>query len=194
LRIYGKDLAGKLYASDTIVFSINGKKPPTVTLDIDAIVNARPYLPSDFKDRTYWKLYFHVSEPASWAAYSMDGGANQTVDSGAILRMAYGTYTIIVYAKDYCGNSGASAPYTFTLAPDEAGSAYAHQTPRPSRPSNWTPPSDNTAPPNLNNPFNQQTPKDTFPTALVAAVIALIAFVSATGVFLLKRTPMTNKR
>jgi hypothetical protein len=125
LRIYAQDSAGKVYASQAVVFKINGKNPPIVAIDIDAIINARPYLPSDFQDMTYWKLIFHVSEPSSWMGYTMDGGANQTVEGNTILRMSYGTHTVVVYAKDVCGNSGASASYTFVLGPGEAGSAYA---------------------------------------------------------------------
>jgi hypothetical protein len=130
LRVYGKGVTGGACASEKIVFSINGKKPPTVTIDIPAILHAMPYLPSDFQDMTYWKLYFHTSEPSFGASYSLDGGGIQGTSNGSILRLTYGMHTIIVHAKDVCGNDGVSEPYTFTLGPGEAGSAYPSHTPR----------------------------------------------------------------
>src|SRR5512135_546447 len=59
---------------------------------------------------TYWHLVFYVNEPTSWTGCSINGGANQTIERNPTLRFAYGTYTIIVYAADLCGNKGASAP------------------------------------------------------------------------------------
>jgi hypothetical protein len=129
LRIYGTDGSGNIYASQSIVFFINGKKPPVVTLDVEAIINDRKYLPSDSNQRTCWHLVFHVNEPTSWMGYSIDGGSNQTIEGNITLSFSYGRYTIIVYAADLCGNIGASTPYTFTLAPGEAGSAYTSPSP-----------------------------------------------------------------
>ena len=125
LRIYGTDSIGNVYASQSIVFFIDGKDPPLVTLDIEKIVNDRKFLPSDHNQNTWWHLVFHVNEPTSWIGYSIDGGANQTIEGNTTLGFSYGQYTIVVYAADLCGNIGASTPYTFTLAPGEAGSAYA---------------------------------------------------------------------
>jgi hypothetical protein len=131
LRIYGVDNTGRVYASQSVIFTVDGKKPPTVVIDVNKIVETRKYLPSDFQDKTYWKLYYNVSEPASWVGYSLDGRANDTIEGSPNLSLSYGTHTIIVYAKDICGNAGASAPYTFTLGPNEAGSAYANTSPTP---------------------------------------------------------------
>ena len=124
LRVYGTDSNGNVYASQSIVFSINGKDPPVVTWDVEKMLYDRQRLPSDYESMTYWHLVFHVNEPTSWTGCSINGGANQTIERNPTLRFAYGTYTIIVYAADLCGNKGASAPYTFTVGPGEAGSAY----------------------------------------------------------------------
>ena len=194
LRIYGRGVVGDIYASEKVVFNINGKKPPTVTLDIDAILHARPYLPSDFRDMTYWKLIFGVSEPPTWTAYCMDEGGNQTIEGNIILRLSYGTHTIIVYAKDYCGNAGASTPYTFTLNPSEAGSAYPSHSPIRSpmpKPSSY-PTSTNsthqlTSSNNANpkNPLNQQ-PLDGTNAIDVGIIVALFVFIAITCVLVLR--------
>jgi hypothetical protein len=129
LRLYGNDSSGKIYASQTTTFTINGKKPPSVTIDKEAIVQTRAKLPSDFQDTTLWKLIFHVNEPTSWMGYSLDRGVAQTIEGNITLRLSYGSHIIVVYAKDDCGNMGASQPYTFVLAAGEAGSAYTSASP-----------------------------------------------------------------
>ncbi len=124
LRVYGTASGGNVYASQSVVFSINGKNPPVITLDIEKMIYDRQFLPSDYQNMTYWHLVFDVNEPTSWTGCNLNGGANQTIERNPTLHLAYGTYTIIVYAADLCGNKGASAPYTFTVGPGEAGSAY----------------------------------------------------------------------
>jgi hypothetical protein len=53
----------------------------------------------------------------------VDGAA--TISGGNdTIHMTYRSHTAISYAKDDCGNIGASDPYTFVLGPGEAGSAY----------------------------------------------------------------------
>ena len=123
LRVYGNDSSGKICASAEVSFNINGKKPPIVTIDQAAIAKTRPFLPSDFQGKTWWKLVFHVNELTSWTGYSLDGAGATSGENDTIL-MTYGTHTVIAYAKDDCGNIGASDPYTFVLGPGEAGSAY----------------------------------------------------------------------
>ena len=139
LRVYGTDDSGNVYASQSIVFSIDGKNPPIVTLDIEKMVYDRQFLPSDYQNMTYWHLVFHVNEPTSWTGCSINGGANQTIEGNATLRLAYGRYRIVVYAADLCGNKGASAQYGFTLGPGEAGSAYASPSPNQNSTSTQTP-------------------------------------------------------
>ena len=177
LRVYGTDSAGKVYASDEIAFSVTGKSPPVVTIDVEAIINARKRLPSDYKNQTYWHLVFHVNEPTSWMGYSLDGGAIQFIDGNGTLRFSYGSYTIVVYAADLCGNVGASKPYTFTLAAGEAGSAYASPTASPTVPQTSQPELTPETIPSVN----------TFPMALVAVAAASVATVASACVVLFKR-------
>ena len=183
LRVYGTDGSGNVYASKSIVFSINGKNPPIVTLDIEKIVYDRQFLPSDYENMTYWHLVFHVNEPTSWTGCSINGDANQTVEGNATLRLAYGKYTIVVYAADLCGNKGASAPYTFTLGPGEAGSAYTSPSSNRNSTSTQTPAyaenSTSTLPTESSEPVSQEP----FPwLPVTAASVAVAAAVALTAV------------
>jgi hypothetical protein len=164
LRVYGNDTNGKICASNQVTFTINGKKPPVVTIDANAMVEARKYLPSDFENKTWWKLICHVNEPTSWMGYSLDGGA---VEGGgnSTLVLSYGSHTVTVYAKDICGNEGSSAPYTFVLGPGEAGSAYAPATGK--LPPMLLPTSTSTL---------GQTQQQPFPTLLFIAAVLATAF------------------
>jgi hypothetical protein len=180
LRVYGTDGAGKVYASKEVVFSVNGKNPPVVTIDAAAIVETRKFLPSDFQDETWWPLIFHVNEPTSWMGYSMDDGGNQTVEGNTTLRVSYGSHTIIVYAKDACGNAGTSTPYTFVAGKGEAGSAYASPTATQPLP-------EVTLQPSPSDIVEQQTQPDWFQMTFVVAPAALVVIVAVTGVFRVKR-------
>jgi len=142
LRIYGTDGSGNIYASQSIVFSINDKSPPVVTLDIEAILNDRKNRHYDFGNMSYWRLVFHVNEPTSWMSYSMDGGANLPIEGNTSLKLSYGSHTIIVYAADLCGNVGASTAYTFTLAKEETIPAHTPPNPSPSSSPTSTGPND----------------------------------------------------
>jgi hypothetical protein len=128
LRFYGNDTDGNICASQEIVFTINGKKPPVVTIDGQAIAEARKRVPSDYGNRswTYLPLKFSVNEPATWTGCSIDGGEIQTIEVNMTLsNVPFGEHTIIVYAKDICGNMGASEPFMINLLRGVAGSAYA---------------------------------------------------------------------
>ncbi len=146
LRIYGTDGSGNNYASQSIVFSINDKSTPVVTIDIDAIIDFRKNFHLDFGNMTYWHLVFHVNEPTSWMSYSMDGGAKETIEGNTSLKLSYGTHSITVYAADACGNVGASTPYTFTLTQEET--RLAHTPPNPSPTPSPSPNANNAAPSN----------------------------------------------
>ncbi len=189
LRVYGTDGIGNVYASNSIVFSINGKNPPVVTLDIEKMVYDRQFLPSDYENMTYWHLVFHVNEPTSWTGCSINGGANQTIERNPTLRLAYGQYTIVVYAADLCGNKGASAPYTFTLAPGEAGSAYASTSPNQNSSSAQTPTSADNSTSILPTKTLDPAVQEPFPTLQVIAVSVAVAAVLAVAalVYLKKR-------
>jgi hypothetical protein len=182
LRVYGTDGSGNVYASQSVVFYVNGKKPPVVTWDIEKMVHDRQFLPSDYENMTWWHLVFYVTEPTSWTGCSINGGANQTVEGNATLHFAYGTYTIVVYAADLCGNKGASAPYTFTLGPGEAGTAYASPSPNLNSASTQTPASADNSTSTLPTKTSEPTPQEPFPWLPVAivsvAVVAVVAVVA----------------
>jgi hypothetical protein len=177
LRVYGTDGGGNVYASKSVVFYVNGKKPPVVTWDVEKMVYDRQFLPSDYENMTYWHLVFHVNEPTSWTGYSINGGANQTLEANGYLRLTYGTYTIVVYAADLCGNKGASAPYTFTVGPGEAGSAYHSPSPHKN--------STSTLPTEASDSASQE-PIPWFPVAAVSVVVVVVVAVAAV-VYLKKR-------
>jgi hypothetical protein len=142
LRIYGTDGSGNNYASQSIVFSINDKSPPVVTLDIEAIINDRKSMHFDFGNISYWRLVFHVDEPTFWMGYTMDGGAKETIEGNKSIGLSYGRHTIIVYAEDFCGNVGTSTPYNFTLTREETIPAHTPPNPSPNSPSPSTDPND----------------------------------------------------
>lgn len=177
LRIYGNDSTGKIHASQTTTFTINGKKPPIVTIDKEAIIQTRPKLPSDFQDKTWWMLIFEVNEQPSWMGYSLDRGATETIGGNTTLRLSYGSHTIIVYAKDNCGNMGSSSPYTFSLAPGEAGSAYASATPyQKPKATNF---------PSFTSTLEQ--PAHDIPDGLVIALVFILCLTSICGLTYIKR-------
>mgnify|MGYP005850879101 CR=1 FL=1 len=163
LRIYGTDGSGNNYASQSIVFSINDKSPPVVTLDIEAIINDRKNVHYDFGNMSYWRLFFHVNEPTSWMGYSMDGGAKATIEGNKSIGLSYGTHTIIVYAEDFCGNIGASTPYTFTLTQEETRPAHTPPNPSPNSPSTST------------NPFDAAPSNQTLSTAIIIVAGVMLA-------------------
>jgi len=171
LRIYGTDSSGNTYASQSAVFLINGKSPPVVTLDIEKMVNDRPFVPPDVKNETWWHLVFHVNEPTSWLGYSVDWGANETIGGNTYLHLSYGQHTVIVYAADLCGNIGASTPYTFTVGPGEAGSVYS-------------PIENSTSTAELETSEPEQ---ETFPWLHVVAIVSVAALVAASVVVYLKK-------
>ncbi len=62
-------------------------------------------------------LNFTVNESTSWMGYSLDGKENQTITGNTTLTNLHnGSHNIIVYARDYAGNEGASEKVYFTLS------------------------------------------------------------------------------
>jgi parallel beta-helix repeat protein len=73
-------------------------------------------------------LTFTVSEPASWIRYSLDGQANVTIAGNTTLTgLSDGPHSLVVYAKDVAGNTGASERTFFskvTPPPDLNGEIF----------------------------------------------------------------------
>jgi hypothetical protein len=63
--------------------------------------------------------------------YSLDGAANETIKGNITLTgLSDGTHTLIVYAEDTAGTTGASKPVTLkveTQAPEQEGIVAPHQ-------------------------------------------------------------------
>jgi hypothetical protein len=61
-------------------------------------------------------LAFTVNEPTSWLGYSLDGGANVTVDGNiTLMDLSEGMHDIVVFANDTFGNMGASNIVYFSV-------------------------------------------------------------------------------
>jgi PKD repeat protein len=61
-------------------------------------------------------LTFTVNAPISWAAYSLDGGANVTTAGNATLtNLAEGSHNIVVYANNTAGNMSTSQTVYLTV-------------------------------------------------------------------------------
>ncbi|MGB9854631.1 MAG: NosD domain-containing protein [Candidatus Bathyarchaeales archaeon] len=66
-------------------------------------------------------LTFTVSELVSWIGYSLDGQANVTITGNTTLvGLSNGSHTLVVYARDFAGNTGASEKIYFTIVIMEA--------------------------------------------------------------------------
>ena len=67
----------------------------------------------DFGDVT---LVFGLSHPVVWMGYSLNGGANVTVEGNVTLSgLSNGCYSVVVFAEDKYGNMGVSEFITFTV-------------------------------------------------------------------------------
>ena len=66
-------------------------------------------------------LTFTVSEAISWIGYTLDGQANMTITGNTTLTgLSDGTHSLIVYAKDTAGNTGASEIVYFSIETKKA--------------------------------------------------------------------------
>ncbi|MEM3054857.1 MAG: hypothetical protein QXM52_04045 [Candidatus Bathyarchaeia archaeon] len=61
-------------------------------------------------------LTFTVSGPVSWIGYSLDGQANVTITVNTTLTgLSNGSHTLVAYARDFAGNTGASEKIYFAI-------------------------------------------------------------------------------
>jgi outer membrane protein assembly factor BamB len=101
----------------------------TVTMDTNVLLTA-VFIPPDTtpptisivspENKTYpvadVPLTFTASESTSWVGYSLDGQANVTITGNTPLSgLSDGSHSLIVYAKDTAGNTGASQLTNFTI-------------------------------------------------------------------------------
>jgi hypothetical protein len=100
-------------------------------------------------------LDFNVSESdISWMGYSLDGAATQTINGNTTLTgLSGGTHTIVVYATDTAGTTGASPSISFNIKTQQT---------EPSQPQGETEPQ----------------PPELFPTTWIVASLGSVAVAS----------------
>lgn len=109
--IYANDTAGNIGYSATVYFMID-TLPPNIEL-------LSP------ENKTYTTnsvtLSFTVDETTSSVSYSLDGQANVAIDGNTTLsELSDGAHSLVVYANDTAGNTGASEMIYFTIETQQA--------------------------------------------------------------------------
>ena len=112
VTVYVNDTAGNMHYSDTVYFTISiDTIPPTISI---LSPENKTYSTTDIP------LTFTVNESVFWMAYSLDNKANMTVTGNTTLSGLFkGAHSIIVYASDTDGNTGASEMIGFTIEPQQ---------------------------------------------------------------------------
>jgi len=111
LIVYASDIAGNVGYSDIVYFTIQ-------TTPIDTTPPSISILSPENKtyDTTDIPLTFTIDESVSWIAYSLDGQANLTITGNTTLSgLSDDSHSLMVYAKDTAGNTGASEIIYFTI-------------------------------------------------------------------------------
>jgi len=111
LTVYANDTAGNMGYSATVYFTVD-----TVSPDIEILSpENKTYTTSSVS------LSFTVDEATSGIGYSLDGQANLTITGNMTLsELSDGVHSLIVYAKDMVGNTGASDMIYFTIETKES--------------------------------------------------------------------------
>jgi len=111
LTVSAKDKAGNTGLSDMVYFTTDTTTP---SISIVSLEN-KTYETTDIS------IEFTIDEPVSWIAYSLDGQANVTITGNTTLTgLSDGSHSLIVYARDTAGNTGASEPIHFSVETQEA--------------------------------------------------------------------------
>ena len=79
-------------------------------------------------------LNFTLREPAAWIGYSLDGNANVTITGSTNISASDGQHSIVIYANDSTGRTGASDRVYFAVdtVPPVASFTYSPSTPEAS--------------------------------------------------------------
>jgi hypothetical protein len=105
--VYANGTAGKMWASRTVYFMVDTTPPMVSILSPENKTYVAASVP----------LTFTVNEPTSWIGYSLDDEANVTISGNTVLiGLTDGSHSVIVYANDTAGNTGASSEVSFTVA------------------------------------------------------------------------------
>jgi len=105
LVVYANDSFGNMASSETVYFTIDTVSPGIEILS-----------PENKTYKNEISLNFTVDEPVSWIAYSLDGQENVTITGNATLSgLSDGPHSLIVYANDTAGSTGASEIVYFSI-------------------------------------------------------------------------------
>jgi len=116
VTVYANDTAGNMGSSETVYFTVQTSPvdttPPTISI---VSPENKTY------DATDIPLTFTVDESVSWMAYRLDGQANMTITGNTTLHgLSDGSRSLIVYARDIAGNTGASETVYFSIKTQQA--------------------------------------------------------------------------
>jgi len=106
ITVHANDTAGNMGSSDTVYFTID-----TVSPDIEILSP---------ENKTYAtnsvSLNFTLDELTPWIGYSLDAEKNVTITGNTTVSgLSNGLHSLIVYANDTAGNTGASEMIHFTI-------------------------------------------------------------------------------
>ena len=107
IKIFATDTAGNTGSSNLVTFKVD-TTPPTINL-------------TSPEETTYSTasvfLEFTINEETTWIGYSLDEEDNVTITGDSMLSgLSEGSHSIIVFATDYAGNTGASSTVQFTIS------------------------------------------------------------------------------
>jgi len=110
--VFATDSAGNTGASDLVQFTIS--IPPVDTTPPIIVITSPESTTYEVSDVP---LDFTVNEVTSWIGYSLDGQDNVTITGNIVLSgLSEGSHSIVVFATDSAGNTGASDLVQFAIS------------------------------------------------------------------------------
>ena len=111
ITVYANDTTGNIGASSTVYFTVDTIPPHIIILSPENKTYTTSSVP----------LNFTLEEATSWIGYSLDDQVNVAVTGNTTLSgLVDGSHSIIVYANDTAGNTGASQTVFFTINTQQA--------------------------------------------------------------------------
>jgi uncharacterized repeat protein (TIGR02543 family) len=109
---FATDTSGNTGTSNTVQFTIS--IPPVDTTPPIVVITS----PQEITYSTLnIALDFTVNEEVNWIGYSLDGQNNVTITGNSVLSgLSEGSHSVVVFANDTAGNSGASEVIQFTVS------------------------------------------------------------------------------
>jgi hypothetical protein len=188
LRVYGKDNAGNIFASQSVEFTVKDNEAPIINIDTAKIITAsygHPVVPH--VNTTLLPVTCEVNEPTSKIYYSLDGYANRTIYSNeSIAKVPFGNHTLIMFAFDGSGNVGVSQLWRFNLSIEPRQNM--NVTIVKSIEGTFVLPSETpTAMPSETSKASQSRPYSALPIITTSAIIIVIVIVAGTILYTAKR-------